>query len=403
MTAVSESALLHRLSANGDHEAFAEIVRRHAGMVYAVCARMLRDKADAADVTQETFFHLLRQAREVSGSLAGWLHTVATRKSVDLIRKAGTRRRTEQAYAAAQAYKPEATWQQISGHVDQALQELDDELRAVLVEHFFEGRTTSEIADDHNLSQSTVSRRINHALGLLLTSLKKCGLLGATAALGTLLAESTSQAVPVGVVRELSKMALVGSTAAAGAGAGSQAAAGILGGLGAKVAVAVVVGAVGVGSVVTYNRISAPADAGRPVVTEERSVKRPPGRSGSSGADGAALTITKAPERSALKAELPEPQQAAADLEDFDEWFDRLSAEDKINTPGSEQPTGSAMGAYRDIPISGRAMAGGRPGQGEANLQNNSAGGGMLIGAYPPEGPPVEPNELLEDSPSDDR
>ena|GEM_PF-7006394 len=404
MTAVSESALLHRLSANGDHDAFAEIVRRHAGMVYGVSVRVLRDKADAADVTQETFFHLLRQAREVSGSLAGWLHTVATRKSVDLIRKAGTRRRTERAYAAAHSDKPEATWQQVSAHVDQALQELDDELRTVLVEHFFEGRTTTEIAGDHNISQATASRRINHGLALLLSSLKKCGLLGGVAALGALLAESTSYAVPVAVVRELSKMALVGSTAAAGAGAGSQAAAsGILGGLGAKVAAAVVVTAVGVGSVVTYNRLSAPADESRPVVTENRSGKTPPRRSGSSRADRAGLTITNAPERSAPQTDLREAQQAGTDSEDFDEWFDRVFAEDKINMTGSEERTGSAMGAYRDIPIRGRAMAGSPPGEGEANLQEHGAAGGMLGGTYLPDGPPAEANEPLEDLPSDDR
>ena len=63
MGADSESVLLQRYSRQGDAEAFSVIVRQHVGMVYGVCVRILEDQADAADVTQETFFLLLRQAR----------------------------------------------------------------------------------------------------------------------------------------------------------------------------------------------------------------------------------------------------------------------------------------------------------------------------------------------------
>ena len=44
----SENILLQRFSQTGDAEAFSEIVRRHAGLVYGACLRVLEDKNRAA-------------------------------------------------------------------------------------------------------------------------------------------------------------------------------------------------------------------------------------------------------------------------------------------------------------------------------------------------------------------
>jgi len=96
--AESESALLERFVGTGDTEAFAQIVREYAGLVYGTCLRILADGDRAADATQETFFQLTKRAGEVRGSLAGWLHRVATGKAVDLIRKDSARRQWERVY-----------------------------------------------------------------------------------------------------------------------------------------------------------------------------------------------------------------------------------------------------------------------------------------------------------------
>ena len=56
-----EISLLRRFANKGDSEAFSEIVQRHAGLVYGACLRVLEDKTRAADVVQETFFHLYKK------------------------------------------------------------------------------------------------------------------------------------------------------------------------------------------------------------------------------------------------------------------------------------------------------------------------------------------------------
>ena len=96
----SEAVLLKRFASNGDAEAFAEIVKQHAPLVYGVCLRILEDKDKAADAVQDTFFQLVRNAANISGSLTVWLHRVATNKAIDLIRQDSQRKQREIKYAA---------------------------------------------------------------------------------------------------------------------------------------------------------------------------------------------------------------------------------------------------------------------------------------------------------------
>ncbi|MCU0916467.1 MAG: hypothetical protein MUC88_18165 [Planctomycetes bacterium] len=99
--AESERVLLQRFVETNDGEAFAQIIHRHASLVYGTCLRVLADADQAADATQETFFQLVKKAHEVRGSLGGWLHRVAARKAVDLVRADSIRRRREDRHAEA--------------------------------------------------------------------------------------------------------------------------------------------------------------------------------------------------------------------------------------------------------------------------------------------------------------
>ena len=396
MVADSESILLQRFASQGDSGAFSQIVRQHLKMVYGVCVRILEDESDAADVTQETFFQLLRQARGVSGSVASWLHTVATRKSIDLIRRGQARRRREQAYAIDRVEKAE-TWHDLSPHVDQALEEMDEELRTTLLEHFFQGKTTTQIAEDRKISQATASRRINQGLDLLHASLRKQGMLATVAALGVLLTEATSQAVPVALANELTKMALVGSSVAAGATAGagaqaSSAAAGLLSGLGAKVATAVAVAAIGVGSVVTYNHVTQPA-VNTPAQVSDSTYRSAGGpTSGRSAQGGPTVQYTQADVIE--QSDVFESYAMADTSESFDEWFDRMLAESSAQDTVSDEPTGYAMGGM----LAGTTTTTVVTDDSENPAQQQ---GFFYATAIAPQA--ADPNKLQEEKPSDDK
>ncbi len=202
---------------NGD--LFGELVHRHAKMVFGVCRRVLNDSALAEDATQETFMHLLRQPGEVTGSLVGWLHRVAHGKAVDLVRReAAHKRRKEQAIVPEP--QPDKPWSEISPLLDEAMAEIPEEQRAVLVAHYLQGANQSELAQQLNMSQSTISRKLQMGLDALRERLAARGVVHSVAALGIVLQNDVAVQVPLTLMNELGKMTMashlgVGGSAAA--------------------------------------------------------------------------------------------------------------------------------------------------------------------------------------------
>jgi hypothetical protein len=114
------------------------------------------------------------------------------------------------------------------------------------------------------ISQPTVSRRIDSGVTQLRQGLRTRGILVAAGALGSLLVQNAAQAAPAAVLKELGKIAIVGTAATSTAGtsaavsATSKVAAGVAAGIKAKVITATAIAAVGIGGVATYKHVSTP-------------------------------------------------------------------------------------------------------------------------------------------------
>lgn len=207
----------------GDPEAFAQIVSRYGGLVFSCCLRVTGDAHRAEDLAQETFFRLSKKPEQVSRSLPAWLHKVATRLSIDSLRRADARRRHEGAAAVERdrltgATDDEATWADLSPRLDTALQDLPEPSRDVLVRHFFLAQPQRDMAGQLGVSQATVSRRVALALDQLRKRLTRTGLsVGAAAALASLLAQAPAHAAPAGIAQSAGGMSLLQSLAPASA------------------------------------------------------------------------------------------------------------------------------------------------------------------------------------------
>jgi RNA polymerase sigma-70 factor, ECF subfamily len=72
-----------RLAQQGDSVAFERIYRMHSRKVYTLCLRMVGDRSDAEDLTQEVFLQLFRKIQQFRGESAfsTWLH----RMSVNIV------------------------------------------------------------------------------------------------------------------------------------------------------------------------------------------------------------------------------------------------------------------------------------------------------------------------------
>jgi RNA polymerase sigma-70 factor, ECF subfamily len=85
-------AVLLIAAARGQHQAFAQLMRRHYQIVYRVVWRMLGGHVDAEDITQEAFMRLWRNPQQVreATALRGWLIRVASNLVNDRFRKGTT-------------------------------------------------------------------------------------------------------------------------------------------------------------------------------------------------------------------------------------------------------------------------------------------------------------------------
>ena len=207
----SELQLLSRYHRLGDADAFGSLVRDHAGMVFATAKRITGDAALAEDVAQETFLELARSGQGRVVTVAAWLHRVAWRKACNAIRGESRRRRHEQMAASDQQRAGvEITWEDLEPQIDAAVNDLPAALRTPLVEHYLEGRTQQELAARMGVSQSTVSRQLEVALGELRTRLRCQGVM-CSAGLAVLLSSNASAAAPAPLTFALGKLAISGA------------------------------------------------------------------------------------------------------------------------------------------------------------------------------------------------
>jgi len=211
----TDRTLLERWITSRDAEAFNELISRHARLVYGVCKRLLRNDADAEDAAQDCFLKLARAASPPQSSVLGWLHAVATRNAIDVLRTRKRRELRERAFAEACAENRvrKRALEEVQEHVDECIAQLPEELRVVIVTHFLERRMQEEVASALGVSRQTVSHRIQKGIERLRFLLKQRGVIVSGAVLAASLAESSLEAAPAALLASLGRLALAGPSA----------------------------------------------------------------------------------------------------------------------------------------------------------------------------------------------
>ena len=165
-----DTDLVERLRA-GAPGAFEELVRAYQHRVFGVALRMLGGRADAEDTAQEVFLRVHRAIGEFRGEarLSTWLYGItsnlclnrlasADRKRTHADEDAVMRAPSEAADAAAAAERSE-----IEAALHQAIAELPDDRRIVVVLRDLEGLSYEEIAQALSLEPGTVRSRLHRA------------------------------------------------------------------------------------------------------------------------------------------------------------------------------------------------------------------------------------------------
>ncbi len=191
-------------------DAFRLLATRYASMVYQTCRRILNNPSEAEDVTQECFVILASTNKPIGGYLAPWLHRVAYNRSLARLRAENRRREREVRYASEQPIARDMAWDEIGGHVDEAIAELPDKLRIPVVAYFLDGQTQESISLALGIPRSTVTHRVDKGVECLRKSLKGKGVAVAGTVLAGAIKANASAEVPATLVASLGKLALSG-------------------------------------------------------------------------------------------------------------------------------------------------------------------------------------------------
>jgi RNA polymerase sigma factor (sigma-70 family) len=215
---MDDDQLLERYAAEVSEEAFAELTRRHTGLVYSAAMRQVRNPQLAQDVTQVVFAHLARQAHSIPKGtvLAGWLHRDTRYTALDFIRADARRYRREQQFTEMNAphSEPQPGWEEVRPLLDEALTKLPQADRDALLLRFFEQLDFAGVGSALGASAEAARKRVDRALERLREYLVKRGITTTSAALGGTLMAHAVETVPAGFVVSLA----AGSAAASSAG-----------------------------------------------------------------------------------------------------------------------------------------------------------------------------------------
>lgn len=161
----------------GDKQAFYQLYQLYVGRVYAICWRLLANKQQAEDASQEVFIKVWQQLPAFRGEsrFATWLHSVATRTAIDYwrqqknLRLTDSRDQLELTEPSTQACPAEHS---VVGNgelaqLEQAIQRLPAQARAVFVLFALEGYQHQEIASMLNIAEGSSKSQYHRARQLL--------------------------------------------------------------------------------------------------------------------------------------------------------------------------------------------------------------------------------------------
>ena len=201
--------------------AFAELVRRYAGLVYSTAKRRVSNATLAEDITQMVFIRFAQRPPKASthSELAAWLHRTTVNVTIDLWRTESRRRARElQAVVMEPAVPETPLWEEIAPKLDEAIDHLNDEDRQAVLLRFFGRKTMREVGAALGVSEDAAKMRVSRAVDRLRTQLGVSTAICTAAVLGTLLAEHSMDAAPAQMIALLSRMKLPAAAGFAGAG-----------------------------------------------------------------------------------------------------------------------------------------------------------------------------------------
>ena len=181
---VSDDMALMRRIAERDPAAMRSLYDKHAGLVYAVALKMLKNRDDADELVADVFWELWEKASrydQTRSSPSTYIVTLARSRAIDRLR----RRASHPSISLESVTAPQlasgtnpSSMTELSEQqalVREALDSLEPNQREALENAYFGGLTHTEIAEKLNKPLGTVKTYIRQGLIRLRDNLRKTG------------------------------------------------------------------------------------------------------------------------------------------------------------------------------------------------------------------------------------
>ncbi len=155
---------LIRKAAEGDKQAFSQVVTEYAGAVYNTALRYCKNKEDAEDVSQEVFIKIFRYlpSFKFESSFKTFIYRVTVNTALDFLRKNKVAHEeiSENIESAEPGIESKIIVKEREKAVENAISELSEELRDAVVLREYDGLSYAEIAEVLEVKVGTIKSRI---------------------------------------------------------------------------------------------------------------------------------------------------------------------------------------------------------------------------------------------------
>jgi RNA polymerase sigma-70 factor (ECF subfamily) len=163
----------------GDLQAYGELVERFRGTVYSIALARLRRPAEAEELTQDVFLHVMKklpQLREVN-CFAGWLRQITVRMALNRLTRHGPVQGVEsdvleRAEAATGDPLDILISEEQKAELYRGLEQLKPIDRATLVAFYLRGRSLKQMSREFETPIGTIKRRLHVARNRLKAELE---------------------------------------------------------------------------------------------------------------------------------------------------------------------------------------------------------------------------------------
>jgi RNA polymerase sigma-70 factor (ECF subfamily) len=174
---ITDEELVQR-TRRGDRLAFELLLRRNNRRVYRAVRTVLREPAEVEEVMQQTYLLAFSHLDQFQGTArwSTWLSRIAFNEALARLRQRGRFVSIESApdapasdpwRAAAPDPERQARTRELGRLVEEAVDELPDIYRSVLIFREIEGLSTAETATILDVDENVVKTRLHRARGLL--------------------------------------------------------------------------------------------------------------------------------------------------------------------------------------------------------------------------------------------